>query len=149
MPRVFVVRECADSTVWIYLCCPGSEAAGGYCGALGRRRVNSSLTPIHYGPLLPPSRSAALRHSQAPAFTHNVNHSGRALQHRGGAEPADFLVGNPTCVCFFPFFFFFLCLKCESTSHGTAQAFEGYNEAIKLKMIADRQKAEYRLICVR
>lgn len=93
--------ERVDSTVWVYLCCLGSQAAGGYSGALGRSRVNSSLTPIHYGPLLPPSRSAALRHSQAPAFTHNVNLSGQALRHRGGAEPASFLVRNTTCVFVF------------------------------------------------
>lgn len=45
------------------------------------------------------------------------------------------------CLCFlFPFFFVFF-FKCESISSGTAQAFEGYNEAIKLKIIAGRQQS--------
>lgn len=43
------------------------------------------------------------------------------------------------CLCFlFPFLFFFF--KCESIS-SMAQAFEGYNEAIKLKIIAGRQQS--------
>lgn len=91
---------------------PGSR---GYCGALGRSRVNSSLTPIHYGPLLPPSRCSALRHSQPPSFTHNVNHSGQTHRHRGGAEPASPLVRNTTCV-----FVFFKC-ECVCTSRGAAR----------------------------
>lgn len=140
MPGVFVVSGHADSTAWIYLCCLGSQAAGGYCGALGQSRVNSSLTPIHYGPLVPPSRSAALRHSQAPAFTHNVNHSGRALRHTVGAERTSFLVGNTTCVFVFSFFRLFFFSKC-----GTAEALEAYNEAIKLKITAGRT-AEYRFL---
>lgn len=55
-----------------------------YCGALGRSRVNSSLTPIHYGPLLPPSWCSRLRHSQPPPFMPNVNHSGWVWRHGGG-----------------------------------------------------------------
>ncbi len=92
---------------------PGSR---GYCGALGWSRVNSSLTPIHYGPLLPPSRCSALRHSQPPSFTHNVNHSGQTHRHRGGpraSEPPG--VKYYLCVCLF-----FKC-ECVCTCSGAAR----------------------------
>lgn len=131
MPGGFVVGGRADSTLRIYLCCLGSHAAGGYCGALAQSKVNSSLTPIHYGPLVPPSRSAALRHSQAPAFTHNVNHSGRALRHK--REPR--LPGGKHYLCVCVFFSFF---KCNCIRRGRAEALEDSNEAVK--PIAGRQQ---------
>lgn len=102
--KKLILRKCGDwcvcVCVWkrhcIYLCFLDSQAAGGYCGASGWSRVNSSLTPVHYGPLLSPLR---WRHSQPPSFTHKVNHSGQTHRHRGGAKPASLLVRNTTCVC--------------------------------------------------
>lgn len=54
-------RRCACARLCVYIC-------RGYCGALVWSRVNSSLTPIHYGPLPLLSRSSALRHSQPTLF---------------------------------------------------------------------------------
>lgn len=46
----------------------------GFCCTLGWSRVNSSLTPIHSGPLLPPLQWGALEHSQPATFMHSENH---------------------------------------------------------------------------
>ena len=60
---------------------PGSR---GYCCALCWSRVNSSLTPIHYGPLLLPSWCSTVRQTKPPSFTHNVNQWSLTHKHGGG-----------------------------------------------------------------
>lgn len=58
---------CEGMRLYIFVQCwkPGSR---GYCCALGWSWVNSSLTPVHYGPLLLPSRCSAVTHRQPPLF---------------------------------------------------------------------------------
>ncbi len=106
------VFHCEHRCVRLYIfALTWKRGSRGYCGALGWSRVNSSLTPIHYRPLLPPSWCSALRHSQPPSFTHNVNHSGWTHRHRGGAEPASRLVRNTTCA--FVVFYVRVCVHVQ------------------------------------
>lgn len=108
------VKVCVIVRLYIFVW-TWKPSSRGFCGALGQSRVNSSLTPIHYRPLLPPLWCTALRHSQLPSFTHNVNHSGQTHRHRGEAESVNLLVRNTTCV-----FVFFKC-ECVFTCRGAAR----------------------------